>query len=123
MPKTGAQILALTGELGAGKTTFTRGFARGLGVVGRIVSPTFVIARRYETKTAHVFWHIDAYRLHGPEDMTSIDWEEITADTNNVIVLEWADRVADAVPATAKWFAFAHHEQGRDVTETGYGKR
>lgn len=118
-----AQVFALAGELGAGKTTFTRGFARGLGVVRRIASPTFVIARRYDVVGGRTFWHVDAYRLRGAEDLPTIDWEELVADPNNVIVLEWADRVREGVPDNSKWLEFIHHPQGREVTVGVKAKR
>ena len=113
--KEAASIFALVGELGSGKTTFTRGFARGFGVKDNVTSPTFVLAKRYRAAAGKTLWHVDAYRLYGPEDLPSIGFEGMIADPDTVIVLEWADRVRSAVPDDATWIAFKHDPQGRTV--------
>jgi len=108
--------LALVGELGAGKTTFARGFARGLGIDKVVTSPTFVLAKRYKTESDKILWHVDAYRLGGAEDMESIAFEEMLKDPNIVTVVEWADKVRSAMPEDAMWIMFEHHKNGRSVT-------
>ena len=79
--------VVLTGELGAGKTTFTQGLGAGLDVVGNVTSPTFVVSRIHRPKsTGPELIHIDAYRLSGPDQLLDLDLED---HPNSVIVLEW----------------------------------
>jgi len=96
-------VVALTGGLGAGKTQLTKGLALGLGVSdARLVSsPTFVLINEYTGR--HAVNHIDAYRLGSPTEFDALGFEEM-AD-GGVVIVEWADRVADAMPAHAIWIA------------------
>ena len=91
--------VCLDGELGAGKTTFTQGLLEGLGVEKPYTSPTFVIMKKYENKIQNIY-HIDAYRV-GAEDILSLGWEEMTKDKNNIIIVEWAERISDIIPDSA----------------------
>lgn len=96
----GATLVTLTGELGAGKTSFAQGMARSLGVIEHVTSPTFVLEKIYEL-TGQAFArlvHIDAYRLEGGAALAPLGFDEIVRDTGNLIVLEWPERVADALP-------------------------
>lgn len=101
-----ATVFGLYGELGAGKTTFTQSFARALGVKERVVSPTFVIEKIYELPSVeqsskHTFTHlihIDAYRIEHSDELLHLGWKEITANSHNLIVIEWPERVADIMP-------------------------
>src|SRR4051812_30745452 len=81
-------VIALSGDLGAGKTTFTQGFARGLGIDDKIISPTFVIIRQhpYENNT-RIFYHIDLYRLEGKIDISSLGIKEMFEDKNALILI------------------------------------
>ncbi|MEW6447135.1 MAG: tRNA (adenosine(37)-N6)-threonylcarbamoyltransferase complex ATPase subunit type 1 TsaE [Bacillota bacterium] len=88
-------VVALYGELGAGKTCFTQGVARGLGVLSKVTSPTFVLLREYEGRLP--LCHFDAYRLSGPEDLEEIGCKECFSG-RAVSIIEWAERVADALP-------------------------
>ncbi len=92
---TTATVLALHGDLGAGKTTFTQILAKQLGVSENIVSPTFIIQKRYPLKD-QIFKqliHIDAYRLESLEQLKVLDWDELVADKDNLIVVEWPKNV------------------------------
>lgn len=82
-------VVVLTGDLGAGKTTFTQGIAAGLEIDKHITSPTFVIAKNYTTKNGTVLIHIDAYRLQGIEDLADLDLES-HIDTA-IIIAEWGE--------------------------------
>ena len=94
---TGGEVIALTGELGAGKTHFVKGLAEGLGIDPNIVtSPTFVLINEYEGRL-HVY-HFDAYRLSDTEELEALGCYEMFAG-DGVCVLEWADRVVDCLPA------------------------
>jgi len=90
-------VIALEGPLGAGKTCFTKGLARGLGVPDEraVVSPSFVLMRRYRGRLT--LYHFDAYRLAGPEEMEDIGCAE-AFEAGGVSVVEWADRVAGCLP-------------------------
>jgi tRNA threonylcarbamoyladenosine biosynthesis protein TsaE len=96
----GGECLALHGELGAGKTCFVRGLVRGLGAQPHsVASPTFVLLHIYDGGRLSVY-HLDAYRARGPEDLESIGFGELL-DQGGVVVVEWADRVAELIPPTA----------------------
>jgi tRNA threonylcarbamoyladenosine biosynthesis protein TsaE len=89
-------VIALRGGLGAGKTTFAKGLARGLGVTDEVTSPTYTIISEYEGRLR--FHHIDAYRLSGPEDFDSVGGEDLVADSGGVCLIEWSERIEPALP-------------------------
>jgi tRNA threonylcarbamoyladenosine biosynthesis protein TsaE len=93
----GGEIIALEGDLGAGKTTLIKGLARGLGIKKTITSPTFLIMRMYRIKNQESriknLVHVDAYRLKNSDELTNIGIEEYLGDKNTVVVIEWADKV------------------------------
>lgn len=88
-------VVAYFGELGAGKTAFTRGLARGLGCTGRVTSPTFTIVNEYEGPIP--LFHFDLYRLEGEDDLFDIGWEDYL-DRGGVCAVEWCERAADLLP-------------------------
>lgn len=88
-----AFVIGLTGELGGGKTTFLQGFARGLGIKEKILSPTFVIMKRFKN-----FYHIDCYRLQKPEELLDLGFKEIISNPSNIVVIEWADKIKKIIP-------------------------
>jgi tRNA threonylcarbamoyladenosine biosynthesis protein TsaE len=94
-------IIALAGELGAGKTTFVKGMARGMGLTeGEVASPSFTLVNEYEGPLR--LFHIDLYRLADEKELIGIDYEEyLVAD--GVVVIEWADRIPQAIPHDALW--------------------
>ena len=94
----GGECVALHGNLGAGKTQFTRGLVEALGGNPRAVSsPTFVLLNVYPGGRLTVY-HLDAYRVSGPEDFEAIGFNELL-DQDGVVVIEWASKVADLLPA------------------------
>lgn len=93
----GGDILCLYGNLGSGKTSFVQGLAKGLGITKRIISPTFIIARRYEMGDLN-FYHIDLYRTETVQDLYSIGIDEILEDDNNIVAIEWAEKLFDLMP-------------------------
>ena len=108
-PRSYATVVALSGELGAGKTTFVQGVAEALGIRETVASPTFVIEKRYqlpldlargENKFSRLI-HIDAYRLKSAHELEVLGWKEITEDPANLILLEWPERVEEAIPDEA----------------------
>ena len=88
-------VVVLAGELGAGKTTIAQGIAAGLGVVERVVSPTFAIVREYEGRVPVA--HVDVYRLEHVQELNDIGFEEIV-DGDRVVLVEWGDLVAPVLP-------------------------
>src|SRR3954471_23815955 len=96
----GGEVIALRGDLGAGKTHFVRGLVRGLGGdVRSVSSPTFVLLNVYD-RGRLVVYHLDAYRVQGPEDFESIGFSELL-EQGGVVVVEWASRVKGMLPNSA----------------------
>ena len=90
-------VVALTGELGSGKTCITRGIARGIGVPEeyRITSPTFTLINEYPGRTT--LYHVDVYRLSGSQDLKDMGYEEYFYG-DGITVIEWADKIKDILP-------------------------
>ena len=88
-------VVAFTGDLGAGKTAFTRGLARGLGISGRVTSPTFTVVNEYEGGRLPLF-HFDMYRLGSSGELFDIGWEDYLA-RGGVCAVEWSENVSDAL--------------------------
>jgi len=106
----GGLVIALRGGLGAGKTTFTKGFARGLGIEEEVTSPTYTIVSEYEGRLR--LHHVDAYRLSGSEDFDSIGGEDLLSDSGGVCVIEWSERIEDTLPPDAVVAEFEIREDG-----------
>lgn len=106
-----ALVIALEGELGSGKTTFTQGLARGLEVKEKVTSPTFVIFKKFELNQAGIFecfYHVDCYRLSSARDLTDLDFKEIINQPTNLVVIEWAEKIKEILPAEVSWFKFEY---------------
>ncbi|MBU2539700.1 tRNA (adenosine(37)-N6)-threonylcarbamoyltransferase complex ATPase subunit type 1 TsaE [Patescibacteria group bacterium] len=104
-----AVVIGLEGDLGSGKTTFLQGFAKGLGVKEKVLSPTFVILKRFKIKGETPFdnfYHIDCYRLQSPKELVQLGFEEIISNPENIIALEWADKIRDILPSEAMFIKF-----------------
>jgi len=108
-PHGGATLVTLSGELGVGKTALVQEIARALGVEDTVTSPTFVLEKIYSLDSArdenalafsHLV-HIDAYRLTSGADLRPLGFDELMKDPGNLVVLEWPERVADALPPAA----------------------
>lgn len=95
-------VVALSGDLGAGKTTFAQGFAEGLHITDKITSPTFLIIRQYPIPNRkNFFYHIDLYRLENI-DLKNSGLEEILGDPSNVVLIEWANKISEDLPKAAR---------------------
>jgi tRNA threonylcarbamoyladenosine biosynthesis protein TsaE len=98
-------VVCLYGDLGSGKTTFVQGLAVGLGIKKRIISPTFVIVRSYKIRINDEglridnFYHIDLYRTNSERDIEGLGIEEIINNKNNIVVIEWAEKLKNQMPA------------------------
>lgn len=105
----GAVVVGLHGDLGSGKTSFVQGIAKAFGVKDNVISPTFVIRKTYDIKKHDKFKkmvHIDAYRLERPDEILPIGWREVTADKNNIIFIEWPEKIGGHMPAGHKKILF-----------------
>jgi tRNA threonylcarbamoyladenosine biosynthesis protein TsaE len=114
----GALVLALRGDLGTGKTTFTQGFFRGLGIQQNPVSPTFVIMRRYKIpgrRFADVY-HFDAYRLKRAEDVAMLEFGSILSDPKNIIIVEWPEQIKKVLPKRTLWLGFKYGKKENERT-------
>lgn len=114
-----AVVIALEGELGAGKTVFAKAFAKALGIKTKITSPTFVILKRYsfpltknsKLKTENFLYHIDTYRLKDHRDLEALGINEIFRDPHHIILIEWADRVQKILPKNHIKIHFDHVDE------------
>lgn len=137
LPHEGAVVLALAGDLGAGKTAFVKVLAKELGITEHITSPTFVIMKTYEINPVarnqkpestdpgatgfgfRVLTHIDAYRLESAHELEVLGWKELLADPDALIAIEWPEKVPGAIPQNAHHFVFEHvDETTRKITQT-----
>lgn len=108
------RVVFLYGDLGSGKTTFTQGFAKGLGITSRLLSPTFIIVRRYDIPDHDgFFYHVDLYRLNSADETDELGLSEIFADPANFVVVEWAEKLEEAVPDKRSDIWFTTLDDGR----------
>lgn len=113
-----AVLITLSGELGAGKTSFTQGMARELGIDEPVTSPTFVLEKIYalpEGKRFARLVHIDAYRLEGEKSLAPLGFDDLYADPQNLIVLEWPELVRSQLPKTDVSIQLSVSGEGRDL--------
>lgn len=113
-----SRVIALTGQLGAGKTTFVQGFAEGLGIKEKIISPTFVRIRQHKIpKSNNVFFHVDLYRLENEKNLKLLGIENLWVDTNNIVMIEWAEKAKHLLPKETTWVDFEQiNENKRKIT-------
>lgn len=109
-PEKKALVVGLKGELGTGKTTFTKAFLRTLGVKDRVASPTFIFSRRYRSRLKYYknIWHFDVYRLHSLKGVEEIGLAEAISQNENLVLVEWADKVKGILPKGTIWVEFKH---------------
>lgn len=117
-----ATIIGLSGDLGSGKTTFTQCVAAFFGVTEKVLSPTFVIEKIYKLPAGQQFQqliHIDAYRIDSGKDLRILDWEYIYRNPNNIILIEWHERVQDILPVHHTKVSFKTlSDQSREIIIT-----
>ena len=111
-------VIGLVGDLGSGKTTFIKGFARGLGVRRRLTSPTFLIMRSYKLKATsyELLFHVDAYRIKKSKELVTLGFKEIISDPKNIVVIEWADNVKRLLPKNRLSIKFRHGKEENERT-------
>lgn len=118
----GGDVILLAGELGAGKTAFAQGFGAGLGVDDRITSPTFTLARHYEGRLD--LHHLDVYRMERTAEIDDVGIAELL-DSGGVVLIEWGDAIAPALPADYLEIRLGYGEgdDDRDIELRSVGDR
>lgn len=119
-----ATVVGLSGDLGAGKTAFTKCVASILGITEVVTSPTFILEKIYIIPRSSVVGerflkliHIDAYRLESGKDMRALDWDALLLDEKNLIFIEWPEQVKDAMPEDIINLSFEYAGEGvRQIT-------
>ncbi len=94
----GAAVIALEGELGAGKTVFAKGLAGALKARGKVKSPTFILMKKYKLPAGKHLYHLDCYRLKNEKDLIGLGIKEIINDPQNIVIMEWSERVKKILP-------------------------
>ncbi|HTW96657.1 MAG TPA: tRNA (adenosine(37)-N6)-threonylcarbamoyltransferase complex ATPase subunit type 1 TsaE [Candidatus Methylomirabilis sp.] len=117
----GGQVYALSGDLGAGKTVFARGFAAGLGIKRGVNSPTFVLMKVYPIKkhpTIKHLCHVDAYRLKTTGDLEAIGITDYLGAKDSICLIEWPERVKELLPVKAKSIFLKHLDENTREIQT-----
>ena len=109
-------VIALIGNLGTGKTTFTKGLAKALGILENVGSPTFKLVSEY-VGTNSVLYHIDAYRLEGSKDFLNIGGEEYLTTEDGITVIEWADIIGDILDDDVIQVKFARIQNNSEARQ------
>ena len=121
-PALRARVIALCGDLGAGKTTFVQGFMKALGVKHHITSPTFLIIRKYEIFTPlkknrphyHHVYHLDLYRIQKPKELLDLGFQKILQEPHAIVLIEWPERVKKLLPKNTVWINFEHGKKEKE---------
>ena len=125
-----AVVLGLQGELGAGKTTFLQGFARGLGIKEKVLSPTFILMKKFqipiyaipENRRSSILWyryfyHIDCYRIKNVKEILDLGFNEIIYNSENIVAIEWPEKIKKILPKDTVLIQFKHNkENSRTLT-------
>lgn len=118
-----SMLIALTGGLGSGKTTFVQGFLRAAGIRGRVTSPTFVLSKRFVPKNGRwgEVYHIDAYRLRGMRDARAIGLPALLRASQTLLLVEWPERLGKNLPRprVRLRFDYGKHPDARIITSHG----
>lgn len=116
---TDPSVIYLSGELGAGKTTFSRGFLRGRGHIGSVKSPTYTIVEPYEALPDMPVFHLDLYRLGSAEELAYLGLEDYLA-RKAALLIEWPERALSHLPLPTLQITLTPEREGRGVTLQGY---
>ena len=109
------QIIALVGDLGAGKTHFSKGIVSGLGSTDAVTSPTFSLVNEYRSGRCPIF-HFDFYRIDTANELQTIGWEEYLYEENGLIIVEWADKFPEIMPEDTIWCRFSVNQKSSKRT-------
>lgn len=114
-------VIGLVGDLGAGKTTFVQAVAQALGITGAVTSPTFLLLKSYPIPQPHNYRamvHADMYRITTWNEIETLDLPSIWSNSNNLVLIEWADRIKDYLPSNTQFLYF--HHRGGDKREISW---
>ncbi len=117
----GGELVCLYGDLGYGKTTFTKGVLEGLGMTKRVLSPTFIIVRRYsiDKKGIENIYHVDLYRMTTEEEVKHIGLSDWIHNSKNIVIMEWSERFGNRLPKKRVDIYFEYiNENEREITIT-----
>jgi len=124
MDNTKAKVITLSGDLGAGKTTLTKELAKQFGIKENILSPTFVIMKIYNINSNSKYYshfkkfiHIDAYRLDSSEELLKIGWDKLINDKDNLIFIEWPEKVIECIDNTNFKITLSHVDNENRLIE------
>lgn len=114
-----ALLIGLEGGLGAGKTAFVQGLAQGFGIKEKILSPTFILVRKFQISTYQNidiskyrnFYHIDCYRIEKPKELLDLGFNEIVSNPKNIVCIEWADKIRGILPKNILWLKFEFRDK------------
>lgn len=107
-------VIALYGDLGAGKTVFARGFARGLGITEPVSSPTFTIVQEYRCPSGGMLFHLDLYRIDNSDAAYAFGIDEFLYTTDSMTLLEWPERIEDILPPSTIRLKIEHLADGME---------
>lgn len=110
----GGDVVLLYGNLGAGKTTFVQGLAKGLGITHRIISPTFIILRTYQFVKGN-FYHVDLYRLGREKEIEDIGLLDLIGKPENIVVIEWPEKLGKLLPKDAWQLRFEQNGENERI--------
>ena|SRR3989344_4964461 len=119
----GGEILSLSGNLGSGKTTFVKGMARGFGIRKAITSPTYVLFRPYKLRRGKTFYHFDLYRLSGGRALRELGLDEILANRQNIVAVEWPQKAKRFLPKGTIQIRFTHGKKPSERLITIWSKK
>lgn len=107
--KNQATVIALSGNLGSGKTAFVQGFCKALGVKHSVTSPTFIIFRKHPIpKSEQSIYHFDLYRIKNSRELSILGFKRIIKDPNHIVLIEWPELVKKLLPKNTIWINFEH---------------
>ena len=117
-----ALVFGLIGDLGTGKTTFVQGFLRSLGIKKKITSPTFILMKKIQISKSKFqinskiqnfknVYHIDCYRIRRAKELLKLGLKEILANHQNIVLIEWAEKIQGVLPKNAIWIKFEHGQK------------
>lgn len=121
-----ALVIGLKGNLGAGKTTFVQALAKELGIKNKILSPTFVIMRRFQVSDFRFqhFYHFDCYRIKKLKEILDLEFKKIISNPKNIVIIEWADKIKKILPKNTILIKFSFiDEKTRKVIISKKGVR
>lgn len=119
-----SDLICLSGELGAGKTSMARGIGRGWGTALRVTSPTFTVVNQYpRLKDDAILYHVDCYRLSGEGDVVTAGLEDVLS-SSGAVMIEWPERIESWLPEDRLWIQLRHmNETRRGLRMTASGER